>query len=485
MPGMPQELIQLFAMMGGGDPNAGIVQPKTKRDFVSENSPRKEPAGDGMNILMDLFANMSEGESRRISVEGGAGGDATTGVYPWPELAPSMGQVPSVMPQAEAMGGLNEQLIRDYTDAMNVYNEGGKGEKIASIIAGLAGTGGYIADRTSGDIDRRRQSGPDLDYALQNLFATPQIMRGKRQGQMESAMSSADMRHKLRTGTVKGVSGALTEDDRKSLAWHQLAQQSDLGRRRVAALGSQKPELLRDKQWKKANDLYERDYMSKVGQPGGYATEDDAFEAFEKKWGFQAKKLEDIWKYKHIPPGETYTDWDAEADKAWFQLYGEEWKNSEGDDEKRQKLLNQKNLFKQKFITDRLRLHGESANPEDILPPMAGPGDEITEGGDERSFWDKSLGGLGGLFGVGTEEGGFRGAIEGFQGAPDEDMAGALESITNTGGNVEQVEGGFIVTNPDGSTSFIPSKKAPEQERRSPVGMDLSNMMKYISSLGK
>lgn len=483
MQGIPPELIQLFAMMGGGDPTAGIRPPKTKRDFVSENSPRKE-SNNGMEALMALFSNMSEGESRRISVEGGAGGDAnqTTGVYPWPELAPSMGQVPSVMPQAEAMGGLNEQLIRDYTDAMNVYNQGGKGEKIASIIAGLAGTGGYIADRTSGDIDRRRQSGPDLDYALTNLFATPQIMRGKRQGQMGGAMASADMRHKLRTGTVGGIEDALTEDDRKSLAWRTLAQKSDLGRRRVAASGSQKPEALRDKEWKEAEKLFYNKYGSKIGVPGGYANQTEAMEAMRQNDEFEFNKLKDIWKFDYEAPGDTYTGAREKAEDRWWKRHQKEWDNAEGDEEKRKAMMDDLNRSVATDIGNYLRVHGEEdVDPYELLGiEEAQAGDEITEGGDERGWLDKIGGGIGGFFGVGTERAGFGGGYEGWTGAPvDEDMAGALESITGAGGNVEQVEGGVIVTNPDGSKSFIPSK----QEKQSPAGMDLSNMMEYLSTL--
>lgn len=519
MPGIPPQLIQLFAQMSEGGDMGGMGhdhakmlrdQAKTKRDFVSENSPRKEPSGGGLESLMALFSNMSEGESRRVSVEGGAGGDAnqTTGVYPWPTLAPSMAEVPSVMPQAEAMGGLNEQLIRDYMDAMNVYNQGGKGEKIASIIAGLAGAGGYIADRTSGDADRRRraggydpnygdtggysygrggQYGSDLDYALQNLFSIPQGMRAKRQGQMTQAMSSAEMRHKLRTGTVGGVEHALTEDDRKSFLWHGAAQKAESDRARIAASGSKSREDPRYTEYKEAEKQFYRLYNDRIGPGKEFKDQTSALADFQEHYGLESSKISDIWKTpQYETVGNTYTGMRDKYRKEAMDLYGQDWKDAAGDEEARKKIEYLIEQHIRKGVTDELRLRGENINPEDILPPMAETGDEITEGGDERDWLDKIGGGIGGFLGIGTERGGAAGAYEGWVGAPpDEGVAGALDSITgggDVGQNVEQVEGGVIVydpNDPNDKGTFIPT----EQKKKKPVGMDLSNMLEYIRSL--
>lgn len=455
-----------------------IINPK--RDYVSANTPTDQ--------LLKTFLDMPEGARRSASYSRSDTGGQDP-AYPWPDLWPD---VYSQKPGAGQLADLNEQTLQEYIEAMNVYNQGGKAERILSLIGGAGTAGGYIADRTSGDPERRaRAGGPggDLDYALENVFALPNQLNQRRRGKMESAMRLSDVKRGFGKESLGAMSKAEERDNYWKYMWQRLGVGAAQERARIG--GSTQREALRDKEWKEAERLFYSKYASQIGPGKLYANQTEALEAMAQQDEFEHSKLMDIWKIKYEAPGDTYSAWDAEAEKAWYQLYGKEWENAEGDDDKRKQMLSDKLRFKQKWLTDKIRWGGKKVDPtilDDIFPP-AQPGDEIT-GEEERGFLDKALGGLGGIFGVGTEGSGLGGAIEGWGGEGlDEDTAAAVESISGEqaapqGEIIDEDSRGWLIKRPDGTEEWVRKPRTGGQEEEQSEGaLNFGDILEYLNTL--
>jgi len=228
-----------------------LLNPKD-RDYVSQNTP--------MNAeLFNFLLNAPKGSRGSVSASTGRdSADKPVGTWDWPEAPPEFNQVQSVMPEAIARGGLNEATLKDYTDALEIFNTGGKGEKIAGVLQALAATGGYIADRTSSDPSRRAQSSADLDPALQSLFSISGAMRGKREGELKGALSAADRRRKLRGESIGAKTTAKTQDNVTNLAWRSLMQRGEADRTRASGSTPRIP--FEEREYYDAKRFYEGEF---------------------------------------------------------------------------------------------------------------------------------------------------------------------------------------------------------------------------------
>lgn len=254
-----------------------LLNSQNGRGYVDQNTPM--PA-DMFQVLQGAsgapvdhaamgHTGMGAGGSGSISVESEGHG---AGLYPAATLPESFGQVQSLMPEALSRGELNEQSIKDYTDALEIFNSGGKGEKIAGILAGLAGAGGYIADRTSGDIDRRNQASADLGPALQSLFSIPRGMRSRREGDLKSEFDRIDFERGLRGESIGARTTAKQTDVKSNLAFRQLEQKS-AGIRAKAhmGMGAGKEPSQDDKNFKLGSVAFDRFRAANPTMDGGTA----------------------------------------------------------------------------------------------------------------------------------------------------------------------------------------------------------------------
>lgn len=456
-----------------------IVNPK--RDFVSANTPTDQ--------LLKTFLDMPEGARRSASYEtsGGTGQDPG---YGWPDLPPAWDEVFSQVPQAEARGELNEETLRDYMEAMNVYNQGGKAERILSLIAGVGTTGGYIADRTSGDPERRRMAGGpggDLDYALQNIFALPNQMNQKRRDEMTSAMGWADTQRSLRGESLGAMSTAKGQDNYWNYMFRQAGAKA--GEQKARISGSTPRIPMEEKEYYKAKKFLFGAFRKKYPDLPHRDLLDKFIEEYPDLASHYTAKSPYLKNY--VTPGKTYSDWDADADKAWYQQYGKEWENAEGDDDKRKQMLNEKISYKRQWITDRIRWEGKEVDPnilDEIFPP-AQPGDEVTEE-EGRGFFDVLGDAAGGAY-EGGKEGGLLdmigGGLKGLFGM-DEDTAQAVEGVSGEqrvpeGQIIEEDSRGWLMKRPDGSEEWVRKPRTGAQEEERSQGVDLTEMMRLIGAI--
>jgi hypothetical protein len=380
-----------------------LINPK--RDFVNANTPVE---------LEELFAPGS-GDPVTASVPSGA--DINT--YPQANLPPEWAEVFSQMPEARQTGQVNEQMLKDYTEALNVYNQGGKGERIASLLAGLAGTGGYIADRTSGDVDRRNAaSGPggDLDYALQGLFSIPGGMNARRRGDLKSSLDQAALTKATRTESLQALTGGKERDNYWNYMFRNMNQGAAEAQERTRAskdaakaraIGVAKPPEFKDQMIRMSYGMFYDNFASQIGPDKAFATQADALDAFIEKHPLEAEFLEggflDDYKTARQSKSEDFIAAREIVEKQYATL----WKNAQesGDPEEikkvertkyeaiRRELMRNYNWDEEDINTELKKLGIDLSTPTQVEEP------------EEPGILDDILGAARGLFGGGQEAG--------------------------------------------------------------------------------
>ena len=299
-----------------------LLNGQNGRDFVDQNTPMTAE-------LFKFLQDAPAGSRGSISTESEGPG---AGIYPAATLPESFGQVGSLMPEALARGELNEKSLKDYTDALQIFNSGGKGEKIAGVLAGLAGAGGYIADRTSSDSRRRRQSSADLGPALESLFSIPGGMRAKREGRLKSEFDRIDFERELGGESIGARTTAKQGDNSTNLAFRQLEQKSSGMRANARTGGAAKEPSQDDKNFALGNAAFKAyRQLNPELTGGGLLTGFRDADPVHYSWMAKGNKYLEEYQSAEEYHTEAYGDISDSVDKQYQKIWEET--NMSGDQE--------------------------------------------------------------------------------------------------------------------------------------------------------